>query len=240
MPLDGSEEARAASSELWRRVQKLVTDPQTFAALENSEFAAKMKPAVQNLTTTILGHIAAVFRDGAELVEPVVEGLDQLANAVKSDDLEDTFKSASYIRAISKLSRWSRAAEAYGAVEQVLAKDRALVKQFVASYKSCSTWEVAGLRASLVYDLECVTSIAEERLKQIACSDLRALKNQLTNKLKEVEPLFEKKKWKSQVGDSAPLKDVIDAAKRVLLQEGVGSSMQKTQKDLTKAASRIW
>ena len=174
-----SRDARAAASERWRRLQKLLTDPQTFTAVENGEFASKMKPAVQKLSTAII------------------------------------LKATSYIRAMSKVSRWQRAADAYGSVELLLAKDKALIKQFLSSYKVCQKWEIAGLQASLVHDLEGVLQIAEGYLVQIANSDLKALKNQLTAKVQETGPLLEKSKWKDEIGDSAPWKDVVDAGRCV-------------------------
>ena len=173
------------------------------------------------------------------MVESVAEGLDHVAKALSLEDVDDVFKASSYIRAVSKLSRWHRAALAYGSVERLLAKDRALIKQFLSSFQAFQNWDVAGLQASILYDLEGLTHNAEKYLQHVVASDLKVLKGQLTTKVKELEPLLEKQKWKTGVADSASLKDVLDKAKAVLLQEGVGILLQKAQKDMTKARSRM-
>ena len=44
-------EAKPACTEVWRRVQKLLTDPQTSAVVKNKDFAEKMELAVHNASS---------------------------------------------------------------------------------------------------------------------------------------------------------------------------------------------
>ena len=237
--VSGAEDAEnwAAASELWQRAHRLFTNPNSFADVKQNDL--NFKPIIKTLRSAILGKIVPLISQEPDLVEPLLEGLDEMAQVAKLDDLQDSFKTSNYARAVSKLNRWRRSGEAYGSIELVLAKDRPLIKQLLASYKACQNWDVSGVQAMLVDDLERLVQDAEKYLCSLVVADLKALRGNLVAKVAGIEPMLEKSAWKKDLGDSASWKSVVDAGKKALLAEGVGSRLQKGQKEVTKACTNF-